>query len=229
MIFGGFQKTDLINYPGYVASTVFTRGCNFRCPYCHNPEFVIQGSDQTYFGETYTEDEVLSYLERRKGFLDGLVISGGEPTLQSDLVPFMRKVKTLGLKIKLDTNGSRPEILSSLIEEGLLDYVAMDIKAPLKKYHMLGFADTDSIQSSIKILEASSFDHEFRTTCPRIILDAEDFPEMVKLIGNKTTWYLQTFNPSKTLDPAYNNVSSFSAEELTGIINDYNLINARVR
>ena len=229
MIFGGFQKTDLINYPGYVASTVFTRGCNFRCPYCHNPEFVIQGSDQTYFGETYTEDEVLSYLERRKGFLDGIVISGGEPTLHSDLVPFMRKVKALGLKIKLDTNGSRPKILSSLIEEGLLDYVAMDIKAPIKKYHMLGFTDTDSIQSSIRILEASSVDHEFRTTCPRIILDAEDFPEMGKLIGNKTTWYLQTFNPSKTLDPAYNNVSSFSAEELTGIINDYNLINARVR
>ena len=229
MIFGGFQKTDLINYPGYVASTVFTRGCNFRCPYCHNPEFVIQGSDQTYFGETYTEDEVLSYLERRKGFLDGIVISGGEPTLHSDLVPFMRKVKALGLKIKLDTNGSRPYVLSGLIAEGLLDYVAMDIKAPIKKYHMLGFTDTDSIQSSIRILEASSVDHEFRTTCPRIILDAEDFPEMGKLIGNKTTWYLQTFNPSKTLDPAYNNVSSFSAEELTGIINDYNLINARVR
>ena len=229
MIFGGFQKTDLINYPGYVASTVFTRGCNFRCPYCHNPEFVIQGSDQTYFGETYTEDEVLSYLERRKGFLDGLVISGGEPTLHSDLVPFMRKVKALGLKIKLDTNGSRPDVLSGLIAEGLLDYVAMDIKAPIKKYHMLGFTDTDSIQSSIKILEASSVDHEFRTTCPRIILETEDFPEMGKLIGDKTTWYLQTFNPSKTLDPAYNNVSSFSAEELTGIINDYNLINASVR
>ena len=229
MIFGGFQKTDLINYPGYVASTVFTRGCNFRCPYCHNPEFVIQGSDQTYFGETYTEDEVLSYLERRKGFLDGIVISGGEPTLHSDLVPFMRKVKALGLKIKLDTNGSRPDVLSGLIAEGLLDYVAMDIKAPIKKYHMLGFTDTDSIQSSIRILEASSVDHEFRTTCPRIILETEDFPEMGKLIGNKTTWYLQTFNPSKTLDPAYNNVSSFSAEELTGIINDYNLINARVR
>ena len=229
MIFGGFQKTDLINYPGYVASTVFTRGCNFRCPYCHNPEFVIQGSDQTYFGETYTEDEVLSYLERRKGFLDGLVISGGEPTLHSDLVPFIQKVKALGLKIKLDTNGSRPEILSSLIEEGFLDYVAMDIKAPLKKYHMLGFTDTDSILKSIRILEECGVDHEFRTTCPRIILDAEDFPEMGKLIGNKTTWYLQTFNPSKTLDPAYNNVSSFSAEELTGIVNDYNLINARVR
>ena len=229
MIFGGFQKTDLINYPGYVASTVFTRGCNFRCPYCHNPEFVIQGSDQTYFGETYTEDEVLSYLERRKGFLDGLVISGGEPTLHSDLVPFMQKVKALGLKIKLDTNGSRPAVLSGLIKEGLLDYVAMDIKAPLKKYHMLGFTDTDSILKSIRILEECGVDHEFRTTCPRIILDAEDFPEMGKLIGNKTTWYLQTFNPSKTLDPAYNNVSSFSAEELTGIINDFNLNNARVR
>ncbi|MBQ9811368.1 MAG: radical SAM protein, partial [Spirochaetales bacterium] len=99
MIFGGFQKTDLINFPGYVASTVFTRGCNFRCPYCHNPEFVIQGSDQTYFGETYTEEEVLSYLQRRRGMLDGLVVSGGEPTLHRDLSAFIRKVKALGLKV----------------------------------------------------------------------------------------------------------------------------------
>ena len=229
MIFGGFQKTDLINFPGYVASTVFTRGCNFRCPYCHNPEFVIQGSDQTYFGETYTEEEVLSYLERRKGFLDGLVISGGEPTLHQDIVLFMRKVKALGLKIKLDTNGSRPDVLSDLIAEGLLDYVAMDIKAPLQKYHTVGFRDTDSILKSIRILEASGIDHEFRTTCPKIILEPGDFPEMAKLIGKTSKWYLQTFNPSKTLDPAYNNVSSFSTEELTGIISDYNLTNAVVR
>ena len=229
MIFGGFQKTDLINFPGYVASTVFTRGCNFRCPYCHNPEFVIQGSDQTYFGETYTEEEVLSYLQRRRGMLDGLVVSGGEPTLHRDLLPFIRKVKALGLKVKLDTNGSLPDVLRQLLDEGLLDYVAMDIKAPLEKYRLVGFTDTDSIRSSISILESSGVDYEYRTTCPKTILRPEDFPQMAALIGPSARWYLQTFNPSKTLDPAYGNESSFSEDELNQIIERYKLSNATVR
>ena len=183
MIFGGFQKTDLINFPGYVASTVFTRGCNFRCPYCHNPEFVIQGSDQTYFGETYTEEEILSYLRKRRSMLDGLVVSGGEPTLHADLPSFIRKVKALGLKVKLDTNGSRPDVLGKLMAEGLLDYVAMDIKAPLHKYSLVGFEDTDAITLSISMLESSAVDHEYRTTCPKDLLTAEDFPKMASLTG----------------------------------------------
>ena len=127
MTFGGLIKSDLVNYPGKIASAVFTCGCDFRCPYCHNPEFVIKGSDETYFGETYTEDEILSFLERRAGFLEGFVISGGEPTLHSDLPAFIRRVRELGLAVKLDTNGSRPDMLASLIDGGLLDYVAMDI------------------------------------------------------------------------------------------------------
>ena len=229
MIFGGFQKTDLINFPGYVASTVFTRGCNFRCPYCHNPEFVIQGSDQTYFGETYTEEEVLSYLQRRRGMLDGLVVSGGEPTLHRDLMAFIRKVKALGLKVKLDTNGSLPDVLRQLLDEGLLDYVAMDIKAPLEKYHLVGFTDTDAIRSSVALLESSGVEHEYRTTCPKTILTPEDFPKMAALIGPSARWYLQTFNPSKTLDPAYNNESSYSEDELNQIIERYRLSNATVR
>lgn len=229
MIFGGFQKTDLINFPGYVASTVFTRGCNFRCPYCHNPEFVIQGSDQTYFGETYTEEEVLSYLQRRRGMLDGLVVSGGEPTLHKDLIPFIRKVKALGLKVKLDTNGSLPDVLRQLLDEGLLDYIAMDIKAPLEKYRLVGFTDTDAIRSSIAILQSSGVEHEYRTTCPKTILTPEDFPKMAAIIGPSARWYLQTFNPSKTLDPAYGNESSFSEDELNQIIERYKLSNATVR
>jgi pyruvate formate lyase activating enzyme len=229
MIFGGFQKTDLINFPGHVASTVFTRGCNFRCPYCHNPEFVIQGSDQTYFGETYTEEEVLSYLQRRRGMLDGLVVSGGEPTLHKDLMAFIRKVKALGLRVKLDTNGSLPDVLRQLLDEGLLDYIAMDIKAPLEKYHLVGFADTDAIRSSIAMLESSGVEHEYRTTCPKTILRPEDFPQMAALIGPSARWYLQTFNPSKTLDPAYGNESSYSEDELNQIIERYKLSNATVR
>lgn len=229
MTFSGFIKSDLVNYPGMIASTVFTCGCNFRCPYCHNPEFVVMGSDETYFGEVYTEDDILAYLKKRGAFLDALVISGGEPTLHQELPEFMRKVKELGLKIKLDTNGSRPEVLKDFIDQNLIDYVAMDVKAPVDKYHLLGFKDTDSIKASIDILESSNVDHEFRTTCPRILLEEEDFPKMAELVGKRTKWYFQTFNPAKTLDPAYNNVSSYSREELESIIKKYNLTNAGVR
>ena len=217
MIFGGFQKTDLINYPGKVASTVFTRGCNFRCPYCHNPEFVIQGSDQTYFGETYTEEEVLDFLKKRSSFLDALVISGGEPTLHSDLPTFIRKVRDLGLMVKLDTNGSRPDVLGSLLAENLLDYVAMDIKAPLEKYHLLGFDGIKSIEESIKILNASETDHEFRTTCARAIVAEDDFRKIAGILGPDAKWYMQPFNPAKTLDPAYTSETTWSADELRTI------------
>ena len=217
MIFGGFQKTDLINFPGKVASTVFTRGCNFRCPYCHNPEFVIQGSDQTYFGETYTGDVILEYLERRSAFLDGLVVSGGEPTLHNDLPAFIRKVRELGLMVKLDTNGSRPEVLAGLLEEGLLDYVAMDIKAPLEKYGLLGFDGTEPIEESIKILDVSNIDHEFRTTCARAIIADDDFRKMADILDPEAKWYLQPFNPAKTLDPAFTSETTWSADELRAI------------
>lgn len=231
MTFSGFEKTDLINYPGLVASTVFTCGCNFRCPYCHNPEFVIQGSDETYFGESYTEDEILAYLTKRRALLDGLVISGGEPTLHKDLAPFMRRVKDMGYKIKLDTNGSRPAVLKDLISQGLVDYVAMDIKAPLEKYHLLGFTDTEAISMSIDILEGLDdlVDHEFRTTCPKSILEVSDFAKMADLIGQKAKWYLQPFNPKKTLDPSYNEESSYSSEELEEIIRNLGRKNTFVR
>jgi pyruvate formate lyase activating enzyme len=229
MTFSGFEKTDLVNYTGFVAATVFTCGCNFRCPYCHNPEFVIQGSDQTYFGETYAEDEVLSYLQKRRSLLDALVVSGGEPTLHTDIAPFIRKVRELGLKVKLDTNGSRPDVLQLLLSEGLLDYVAMDVKAPFGKYQSLGFKDTDKIKASISILECSSVEHEFRTTCPKLLLSLEDFAEMAHLVGSKTRWYLQTFNPRKTLDPAYGEVGSYSKEELQAIAESLEMPNISVR
>ena len=217
MIFGGFQKTDLINFPGKIASTVFTRGCNFRCPYCHNPEFVIQGSDQTYFGETYTEEEILGYLKKRSAFIDGLVVSGGEPTLHNDLPDFIRKVRELGLMVKLDTNGSRPGVLAALLEEGLLDYVAMDIKAPLKKYRLLGFDSTEFIEESIKLLNNSKIDHEFRTTCARAIIADDDFIKMAAILDPDAKWYLQPFNPAKTLDPAFTSETTWSADELKNI------------
>lgn len=229
MTFGGFQKTDLINFPGMVASTVFTRGCNFRCPYCHNPEFVIQGSDQTYFGETYTEDEILEYLEKRSSFLDGLVISGGEPTLHDGLAAFIRKVRNLGLKVKLDTNGSRPAVLASLLSEGLLDYVAMDIKAPLEKYHILGSDSTDAIKESIKLLNTSQTDHEFRTTCAKAIIEDGDFQKMAAILDPDARWFLQTFNPAKTLDVAFTSETTWSEEELRAVATSLGRKNTFVR
>lgn len=228
MIFSGFFKSDLVNFPGYVASTVFTCGCNFRCPYCHNPEFVVLGSDETYFGETYTEEEILEHLRKRRGFLDALVVSGGEPTLHKELSAFLRKVKEQNLLIKLDTNGSRPDVLASLINEKLIDYVAMDLKAPLEKYAQLGFNSPQVIEESMKLLRDSGIGHEFRTTCPKRFLQESDFPEMAKLVGT-SRWYLQTFNPAKTLDPDYNNVSSFSKEELRDIISSLGLENTYIR
>ena len=229
MVFGGFQKTDLINYPGLVASTVFTRGCNFRCPYCHNPEFVIQGSDQTYFGETYTQEEILQYLHKRSGLLDGLVITGGEPTLHDGLAAFIREVRAIGLKVKLDTNGSRPDVLKTLMAESLVDYIAMDIKAPLDKYHLLGFDSPDTIEESVKLLNESELDHEFRTTCVKAIIEEDDFPKMASLIGADAKWYLQPFNPAKTLDPQYSMESTYSADELGAIATSLGRDNTFVR
>ncbi|MBO4388178.1 MAG: anaerobic ribonucleoside-triphosphate reductase activating protein [Spirochaetales bacterium] len=217
MTFSGFIKTDLVNYPGLVAAAVFTGGCNFRCPYCHNPEFVVPGSDPAYSDETYTEEEILAYLTRRSAMLDALVVSGGEPTLHPDLPAFLRRVRPLGLKIKLDTNGSRPAVLKSLICSGLVDYVAMDIKAPFEKYGLFGFADTAAIGKSIGILERSGIGHEYRTTCPKGLLEPDDFPKMAKLIGNNAKWYLQTFNPRKTLDPEFGRASAYTEAELRAI------------
>ena len=141
----------------------------------------------------------------------------------------MRKVKELGLKIKLDTNGSRPGMLASYMTENLLDYVAMDVKAPLEKYHLLGFSDSGMIEDSINLIKISGIAHEFRTTCPKIFLQPEDFPKMAELVGKTSKWYLQTFNPRKTLDPAYNNVASYSREELEVIIKNLGIGNAEAR
>ena len=214
MTFSGFLKTDLVNYPGLIASAVFTRGCNFRCPYCHNPQFI----DLNGAGENYSEEEVLSYLEKRRSLLDALVISGGEPTLHTDLHDFIRKVKTLGLKVKLDTNGSRPEVLKILLDDGLLDYVAMDIKTSPEKYRYVGFSDFTLIEKSMLLLKASEIGYEFRTTCPKGIIEFEDLEKLSVIIGKGPKWFLQPFNPSKTLDPSYADVGSNSAEELKAMI-----------
>ena len=154
MKIGGFQKVSLIDYPGRISAVVFTQGCNFRCPFCHNPELV----EPERFEGLSPEAEILTFLEKRKGRLDAVVITGGEPTLQTELIPFIIHLKAMGYRIKLDTNGALPDVLEEMLGRGLLDYVAMDIKAPLERYSEVTKTKTDGqrILKSISLIMGSS-------------------------------------------------------------------------
>jgi len=212
MIIGGFQKFSLIDYPGKICAIVFTQGCNFRCPYCHNPELV----DPKKFGIELKEDEILSFLDRRKGKLDAVTITGGEPLLQSDLSAFLSAIKRLGYLVKLDTNGSFPSRLKKIIELKSVDYLAMDIKTSLDKYHQVIKAkiDTRKILDSIRLIMDSGLDYEFRTTIVKALFEKEDFYKIGQLIKNARLYVLQKFVPSKTLDDTFLDMKSCTDEEL---------------
>ena len=191
MKIGGFQKFSLIDYPGKISCIIFTQGCNFRCFYCHNPELVYPH----LFGTPLAEEEIMDFLKRRKKQLEAIVISGGEPTIQEDLVPFLKRVKTLGYAIKLDTNGSNPLVIRELVRRKLVDYIAMDIKAPLKKYQDLVKVKVNlsRIKESIEIIENSSVEYEFRTTYIPSFLTSKDLLEILSLIKNKSRFTVQEF------------------------------------
>lgn len=213
MIIGGLQRSSLIDYPGKISGVIFTVGCNFRCPYCHNPELVENTVD------TIDEDEVLSFFNERKGKLDGVVLTGGEPTLQSDIIEFVEKIKRIGLLVKLDTNGSRPEVIEELIGRNLIDYIAMDIKAPLGKYGKvtLSTIDTRKILESINLIMSSNIGYEFRTTVVRSLLSKEDILEIGETIKSARLFVLQQFKPTKTLDPRFLSEASYTKDELEDI------------
>jgi pyruvate formate lyase activating enzyme len=215
MKIGGFQKVSLIDYPGMICATVFTQGCNFRCPYCHNPELV----DPNLFGECQPEDAVISFLEKRRGKLDAVSITGGEPTLQQDLIDFVKRVRKLKYAVKLDTNGSHPEILQKMIEGGLVDYFAMDIKGPLKKYETLSQVKIDEnlISESIGLIMASGVPYEFRTTVLKSRLSEQDLLKIGHFIKGATLYVLQEFVPSKTLDRSYTYPDAYDGEALEAI------------
>ncbi len=206
---GGLQKTSFLDYPGKIACIVFTPMCNFHCGYCHNPELFVKSEP------VLTLPAFFEFLNSRKGKLDGVVVTGGEPTLQSGLYSFIEEIKNLGFSVKLDTNGSNPKILDSLLKVGLLDYVAMDIKAPLYKYRQITNSNIDmnSILESISLLLNSSIDYEFRTTVVKSQLSFEDFDEIAKLISGAKKYYLQKFIPSKILDNSLKNEVTYSDEE----------------
>ncbi|MEI7671637.1 MAG: anaerobic ribonucleoside-triphosphate reductase activating protein, partial [Deltaproteobacteria bacterium] len=172
MKIGGLQKFSLIDYPGRISAIVFTQGCNFRCPYCHNPELV----DPEQYGPLILEEEVLSFLEKRRGKLEAVTVTGGEPTLQADLEEFLQQIKAMGYLAKVDTNGSNPEMLERLIRGQLVDYLALDVKGPLRKYGQIVNArvETAMIRRSIELITASEIQHEFRTTVVRSQLDKDD-------------------------------------------------------
>lgn len=192
MIFHGFQKMTMLDYPGYVACTVFTAGCNFRCPFCHNAPLVTSVDNS----ELHSEEEIISYLNKRKGVLDGICISGGEPLMHDELFSFIKKVKDTGVLVKLDTNGSYPDKLLELINNGMLDYVAMDIKNSPSKYALTAGIDNlcfENIQKSVEILKDGRVPYEFRTTVVKDFHTVEDFYEIGKLISGADKYYLQQY------------------------------------
>jgi len=194
----GLVKTTLLDYPQHVAATVFTGGCNFRCPFCHNKDLVLHPNSVPLIHE----DELFSFLKKRHGVLDGVCITGGEPTLQPDLISFIRKIKELGFLVKLDTNGYCPEVLHQLLEEHLLDYVAMDIKNSPEKYALTSGIfnlNLDKINHSIELLLACSIPYEFRTTLVSELHTAEDITKIGQWIKGASAYFLQAYKESDSV------------------------------
>ncbi len=211
MQFAGLQKLTLLDFPGLMACVLFTKGCNFRCGFCHNASLVTIPND-----DILTEDEALKFLKQRRGVLEGIVITGGEPLLHSDIPQFFRKVRELGYKIKLDTNGTNPELLKFIVNEGLVDYVAMDIKSSPEEYHLaVGNCNFDlkAIEESKNFLLEGKVDYEFRTTVVRGIHSKESLIEAAKWISGAKNYYLQQFKDSGELICA-DNLSAFSKQQL---------------
>ena len=209
----GLQKLSMVDYPGKLAATVFTGGCNLRCPFCHNALLVTRLAETPVL----PEEDVLSFLQRRRGLLDGVVLSGGEPLLQPDAIDFLRKVRGMGFAVKLDTNGCFPGRLAAIVEAGLVDYAAMDIKNCREKYPQTvgvpGF-DTAAVEESVRLLARSGVDHEFRTTFVRELHTAADVEAMGRWLQGAPRYYLQNFADSGNL--IQEGWHGFTALELQG-------------
>lgn len=225
-IIGGIQKTSLLDFPDKISAIVFTQGCNFNCGYCHNPDLLNSKKD------IYSTDVFFEFLEKRRGKLDGVVITGGEATLQPDLIPFIKEIKSRGFLVKLDTNGYRPEVLKEALD--IVDYVAMDIKAPLEEYSKITNTqiDVEKIEESIKLLQKSNVAYEFRTTVMKSQLSYDDFRKIGELIKGTENYFLQKFEAKTTInDETLKNEVSYSNKEFNEIINllkEYN-IKAKLR
>lgn len=222
MKIGGIQKFSTVDYPGYPCAAVFTIGCNMRCGYCHNPELVLP---EQYINTIPTED-ILLFLQSRFGRLQAVTISGGEPTEQADLVDFIRQVKAMGYLVKLDTNGTRPHVIKELLDDGLVDFIAMDIKGPLNKYVQIAARPIDfaTIEQSIALIKTMP-GHEFRTTIVRSQLTVSDFEQIGQMVQGAKRYALQRFvSQGALVSPQFIAAESFTDSELASaqkIMNKY--------
>ena len=217
MILGGLQKTTLIDFPGRLACTVFLAGCNFRCPFCYSAELVLPGKIKKQ--PKISEKDFFKFLKDKKGLLEGVTICGGEPCLNQGLPDFIKKIKKLEYLVKLDTNGSNPQMLKNLIDKKLIDYVAMDIKGPKERYSKFAGRKVDikKIQKSVDILKAGKVDYELRSTIVPSLHIKEDVIEMAKWIRGVKKYYLQNFRPEKTINPKFEKIKPYPQEYLLEI------------
>jgi pyruvate formate lyase activating enzyme len=218
MNIGGYQKLTLIDYPGHIATTVFAVGCSFRCPFCHNPELIV-GTGRGLSVQKTAEKEFFKFLEKRKGILEGVCITGGEPTIQAGIVDFIKKIKSLGYAVKLDTNGTRPDIIRRVIKEKLIDFLAMDIKNQPKRYDMATAVKTDMerVRLSVDLIMNSRIPYEFRTTAVPGIHREEDFLEIARWIKGARSYWLQRYQEKKILDPDLKNITKNKSLDLEKI------------
>lgn len=216
MKISGFDKLTLLNYPDKVACTIFTSGCNLRCPFCHNSGLVTNNYNEISF------DSIYEYLKKRVGILDGVCITGGEPLIHADIKDYIKKIKDLGYLVKIDTNGCNPKLLKELIDLKLVDYIAMDIKNIYSKYDITSGVkvNIDNIKKSISIIENSGIDYEFRTTIVKEFHSTQDIKEILSYISCNSNYYIQNFKNSN--DVFNRNLSSFSEKELVEMKNKIN-------
>ncbi|HQO39590.1 MAG TPA: anaerobic ribonucleoside-triphosphate reductase activating protein [Spirochaetota bacterium] len=207
----GLSKTSLVDFPGRISAVVFTGGCNMRCPFCHNAGLALGGSGF----ERITEDEIFAFLDKRKGLIDGVTITGGEPTLQNDLADFLGKIRAMGFLVKLDTNGLLPAIVSGIIERGLVDYIAVDIKSSPENYARATGVGLDYIRvkETIDLIRSSGVNYEARTTCVPGFVDIDDIVKAGEFFGRFKHWYLQQFvNRNPMIDPSLKSLSPYPVE-----------------
>lgn len=214
MKIGGFLPSSLIDYPRKISAVIFAKGCSFQCPFCYNPDIVLGKT------EDVSEETVFETLKAKKKWLDGVVLGGGEPTIYEDLPDFISRIKKLGFFVKLDTNGSNPSMLEKLIKSNLINYIAMDIKAPLEKYESVvrRKVNLDDIKKSVEIIRNSRIDYEFRTTLVPSLHSEEDIVKMANLLKGSKKYFIQQFRVDKTLDKGFEKEKPYRPEELKDFV-----------
>ena len=230
MILKGLQKLTLLDFPGKIACTVFAGGCNFRCPFCHNASLVL--GERLNESPTLSEEEFFTFLKKRRGMLEGVCVSGGEPTLYHDIIPFLKKIKELGYAVKLDTNGYRPSVIREAIDSGAVDYFAMDIKNSKESYgKTVGLSDFDisKIEESVSLLKSGGVDFEFRTTLVRELHTEDDILSIARWLAGDEKYFLQTFADSGDLICSdFSGYDKNETEHLLNLLKPY-VPNAQIR